>query len=111
MMDDDGWFYLIDRKSDMIIASGYKVWPREVEDVLMSHPAVREAAVVGVEDVYRGRAVKAVVSLNIGQTTTSEALTICCKGQLAAYKYPRVIDIIEELPKNAAGKILRRELR
>ncbi|HJT95235.1 MAG TPA: AMP-binding protein [Mycobacterium sp.] len=111
LMDEDGWFYLVDRKSDMIIASGYKVWPREVEDVLLSHPAVREAAVVGVEDPYRGETVKAVVSLSAGSEATPEALTEFCKGQLAAYKYPRIVEIIDELPKNAAGKILRRELR
>ena len=111
LMDDDGWFYLVDRKSDMIIASGYKVWPREVEDVLMDHPAVREAAVVGVTDAYRGETVKAVVSLHAGMAATPDELIAFCKGQLAAYKYPRVIDVVEELPRNAAGKILRRELR
>jgi long-chain acyl-CoA synthetase len=111
LMDNDGWFYLVDRKSDMIIASGYKVWPREVEDVLLSHPAVWEAAVVGVKDTYRGETVKAVVSLRDGTTTTPDALTEYCKKLLAAYKYPRIVEIIDELPKNAAGKILRRELR
>jgi long-chain acyl-CoA synthetase len=111
LMDDNGWFYLVDRKSDMIIASGYKVWPREVEDVLISHPAVREAAVVGVADAYRGQTVKAFVSLQSGMTTTPEDLIAFCKERLAAYKYPRVMEIIDELPRNAAGKILRRELR
>jgi long-chain acyl-CoA synthetase len=111
LMDNDGWFYLVDRKSDMIIASGYKVWPREVEDVLLSHPAVWEAAVVGVKDTYRGETVKAVVSLRDGTTATPDALTEYCKKLLAAYKYPRIVEIIDELPKNAAGKILRRELR
>ncbi|WP_431236191.1 class I adenylate-forming enzyme family protein (plasmid) [Mycolicibacterium psychrotolerans] len=111
LMDDDGWFYLVDRKSDMIIASGYKVWPREVEDVLSGHPAVREAAVVGVTDDYRGETVKAVVSLRPGQSVTSDELIAFCKGQLAAYKYPRLIELVDDLPHNAAGKVMRRELR
>jgi len=111
MMDEDGWFYLVGRKSDMIIASGYKVWPREVEDVLLSHPAVREAAVIGVAHEYRGQTVKAFVSLSPGRTTSPEALTVFCKERLAAYKYPRVIEIVDELPRNPAGKVLRRELR
>jgi long-chain acyl-CoA synthetase len=110
-MDEDGWFYLVDRKKDMIIAAGYKVWPREVEDVLYCHPAVREAAVVGVPDPYRGETVKAYVSLKPGATVTEEDLIEFCKQQMAAYKYPRSIQFIDELPKTATGKILRRELR
>ncbi|MFB6675050.1 class I adenylate-forming enzyme family protein [Streptomyces sp. NPDC056390] len=110
-MDADGWFYLVDRKKDMINASGYKVWPREVEDVLYGHPAVREAAVVGVPDSYRGETVKAFVSLKPGADTTPEELVEYCKAQMAAYKYPRSIEVIDELPKTATGKILRRELR
>ncbi|MBA3524337.1 MAG: AMP-binding protein, partial [Geodermatophilaceae bacterium] len=110
-MDDDGWFYLVDRKKDMINASGYKVWPREVEDVLYGHPAVREAAVVGVPDEYRGETVKAFVSLKPGTSATSEELVAYGKEQLAAYKYPREVVIIDELPKTVTGKILRRELR
>ena len=110
-MDEKGWFYLVDRKKDMISASGYKVWPREVEDVLYSHPAVREAAVVGVPDDYRGETVKAVVSLMDGSEVTTEKIVEFCKSQMAKYKYPRIVEIVDELPKNAAGKILRRELR
>lgn len=110
-MDEDGWFYLVDRKKDMIIAAGYKVWPREVEDVLYCHPAAREAAVVGVPDPYRGETVKAYVSLKPGATVTEEDLIEFCKQQMAAYKYPRSIEFIDELPKTATGKILRRELR
>jgi long-chain acyl-CoA synthetase len=110
-MDDDGWFYLIDRIKDMIIASGYKVWPREVEDVLYEHPAVREAAVVGEPDEYRGETVKAYVSLRPGATVTPEELTAFAGERLAAYKRPRIVDIVDELPKTASGKILRRELR
>ena len=110
-MDADGWFYLVDRKKDMINAAGYKVWPREVEDVLYGHPAVREAAVVGVPDQYRGETVKAYVSLKPGAVVTEEELIGFCKQQMAAYKYPRLIDFVEDLPKTTTGKILRRELR
>ncbi len=110
-MDADGWFYLVDRKKDMINAAGYKVWPREVEDVLYGHPAVREAAVVGVPDPYRGETVKAYVSLKAGSSATPDELIAYCKQSMAAYKYPRTIEIIGELPKTTTGKILRRELR
>ncbi|WAL49313.1 class I adenylate-forming enzyme family protein [Rhodococcus pyridinivorans] len=110
-MDADGWFYVVDRKKDMINASGYKVWPREVEDVLYSHPAVREAAVVGVPDEYRGETVKAYVSLQNGQSVDADELVEYCKKQMAAYKYPRQIEFVRELPKTVTGKILRRELR
>ena len=110
-MDENGWFYLVDRKKDMINAGGYKVWPREVEDVLYSHPAVREAAVVGVSDNYRGEMVKAVVSLKAGKHVTAEELTAYCKANMAAYKYPRIIEFMDELPKTPTGKILRRNLR
>lgn len=110
LQDADGWFYLVDRKKDMIIASGFKVWPREVEDVLYTHPAVREAAVVGVPDSYRGETVKAVVSLRPGATVDADELAAFCKARMAAYKYPRIVEVVAELPKNAAGKILRRLL-
>jgi len=110
-MDDAGWFYLVDRKKDMINAGGYKVWPREVEDVLYTHPAVREAAVIGVPDDYRGETVKAVVSLKPGQQVTPEALIAYCKAHMAAYKYPRLVEVREDLPKTVTGKILRRQLR
>ncbi|EHP40839.1 long-chain-fatty-acid--CoA ligase [Cupriavidus basilensis OR16] len=103
--------YILDRKKDMIVAAGYKVWPREVEDVLYTHPAVREAAVVGIPDAYRGETVKAVVSLKPQASVTPEALLAWCKERMAAYKYPRVVEIIDELPKTVTGKILRRELR
>jgi long-chain acyl-CoA synthetase len=110
-MDDDGWFYVVDRKKDMIVASGYKVWPREVEDVLYEHPAVREAAVVGVPDSYRGETVKAVVSLRPGASVEPAELVDFCRERMAAYKYPRIVEVVDELPKTATGKILRRELR
>lgn len=110
-MDAQGWFYLVDRKKDMINAAGYKVWPREVEDVLYGHPAVREVAVVGVPDAYRGESVKAYVSLKPGASVAPEEVIAWAKERMAAYKYPREVELIEELPKTTTGKILRRELR
>ena len=110
-MDATGWFYIVDRKKDQINAGGYKVWPREVEDVLYQHEAVREAAVVGVPDAYRGETVKAYVSLRPGQTATAEELIGFCRQQMAAYKYPRQVEFLDELPKTVSGKLLRRELR
>lgn len=110
-MDAQGWLYVVDRKKDMINASGFKVWPREVEDVLYSHAAVREAAVIGVPDSYRGETVKAFVSLRPGADAAPDDLAAYCKERLAAYKYPRAVEILPELPKTTSGKILRRELR
>ncbi|MEV0637143.1 AMP-binding protein [Streptomyces sp. NPDC050619] len=110
-MDPQGWLYVVDRKKDMINASGFKVWPREVEDVLYTHPAVREAAVVGMPDGYRGETVKAYISLRPGAEADPAALAAYCKERLAAYKYPRQVEILPDLPKTASGKILRRELR
>ncbi len=110
-MDPDGWFYLVDRKKDMIVASGYKVWPREVEDTLLRHPAVREAAVVGVPDAYRGETVWAYVSLRPGAAATPGELIAFCREQMAAYKYPRRIEVLPDLPKTPTGKLLRRQLR
>jgi long-chain acyl-CoA synthetase len=110
-MDADGWLYVVDRKKDMINASGFKVWPREVEDVLYTHPAVREAAVVGIPDAYRGESVKAFVSLRPGAVAEPEEISAYCAERLAAYKYPREVEVLPELPKTTSGKILRRELR
>uniref|UniRef100_A0AAU2VBV6 AMP-binding protein n=1 Tax=Streptomyces sp. NBC_00003 TaxID=2903608 RepID=A0AAU2VBV6_9ACTN len=110
-MDKDGWLYVVDRMKDMINASGFKVWPREVEDVLYTHPAVREAAVVGIPDAYRGESVKAYVSLRPGAEADPAELAAYCEERLAAYKYPREVEILAELPKTTSGKILRRELR
>jgi long-chain acyl-CoA synthetase len=110
-VDDDGWFYLVDRKKDMIVASGFKVWPREVEDVLYTHDAVLEAAVVGQPDPYRGETVKAFVSLRHGHNPTTADLIAFCKERMAAYKYPREIEIVDTIPKTVTGKVLRRLLR
>ncbi|MBI5016541.1 MAG: AMP-binding protein [Deltaproteobacteria bacterium] len=112
-MDADGWFYVVDRKKDMIVASGYKVWPRDVEDVIYQHPAVREAAVVGEPDPYRGETVKAFVVLKDGMETKvrPEDIISFCKSKMAAYKYPRKVVLISEIPKTLTGKFLRRALR
>lgn len=110
-MDADGWFYIVDRAKDQINAAGYKVWPREVEDVLYEHDAVRECAVVGVPDEYRGETVKAFVSLKEGHETSPDELIEFSKGRLAAYKYPREVEILDDIPKTETGKFLRRELR
>ncbi|MGQ0481599.1 MAG: AMP-binding protein [Pseudonocardia sp.] len=110
-MDEAGWFYIVDRKKDQINAGGYKVWPREVEDVLYEHEAVREAAVVGVADEYRGETVKAFVSLRPGCTVSADELIEFTRERMAAYKYPRQVEFLDEIPKTVTGKLLRRELR
>jgi long-chain acyl-CoA synthetase len=110
-MDERGWFYLVDRSKDMIVASGFKVWPREVEEVLYQHPAVREAAVVGVPDAYRGETIKAVISLKPGHKVTGDEIRAFARERMAAYKYPRVVEIMDDLPKTTSGKIMRRLLQ
>jgi long-chain acyl-CoA synthetase len=109
--DADGWFYIVDRIKDMIVAGGYKVWPRDVEDALYTHPAVQEAAVVGEPDAYRGETVAAHVVLRPGEDASVEELIAHCRERLAVYKAPHVVHLVVELPKTASGKILRRELR
>jgi long-chain acyl-CoA synthetase len=111
VMDADGWFYVVERKKDQINAAGYKVWPREVEDVIYAHEDVREVAVVGVPDEYRGETVKAFVAVKEGASLDADTLIAFCKERMAAYKYPRQVEFIDELPKTASGKVLRRELR
>jgi long-chain acyl-CoA synthetase len=110
-VDADGWLYLVDRKKDLIIASGYKIWPREVEDVVYLHPAVQEAAVVGLPDPYRGETVKAFVTVKSGRTVDPEDLLAFCRERLAAYKCPRSVEVVDALPKTESGKIMRRSLR
>jgi long-chain acyl-CoA synthetase len=109
-MDADGFFYIVDRKKDMISASGLKVLPREVEEVLFLHPKVLEAVVAGVPDPYRGETVKAFVVPKPGVTATAEELTAFCKLHLAAFKVPTQIEFRAELPKSMIGKVLRRVL-
>ncbi len=115
-MDERGYFFIVDRKKDVINAAGFKVWPREVEEVLYQHPAVRLAAVLGIPDDYRGETVKAVVALKDGQDYASEEaaradLLAHCQRHLANYKIPRIMEFRDELPVSAAGKVLRRIMR
>jgi long-chain acyl-CoA synthetase len=110
-MDEEGYFYIVDRKKDLIIASGYNVYPREIEEVLYEHPDVQETIVIGVPDAYRGETVKAFVTLREGATATEQELIDYAKAQLAAYKVPKIVEFRDELPKSAVGKLLKRELR
>ena len=110
-LDEDGYLHIIDRKKDVIKPSGFQVWPREVEEVIASHPAVTEVGVIGVPDERQGEAVKAFVVLQPGQALTVEDLRAWCKQQLAAYKVPRYVEFCSDLPKSTVGKVLRRELR
>ncbi len=111
MMDEDGYFSIVDRAKDMIIASGYKIFPREVEEVLYAHPKIAEAVLVGVPDDYRGEAPKAFIVLKPGQQATAEEIIAYCKERLASYKVPKQIEFRSELPKTMIGKVLRRALR
>ncbi|MEV6197763.1 long-chain fatty acid--CoA ligase [Streptomyces sp. NPDC051920] len=109
-VDEDGFYFIVDRKKDMIIRSGYNVYPREIEEVLYEHPAVAEAAVVGVPHPLHGEEVAAVVTLRPGAEATPEEIRAHAKERVAAYKYPRVVTIVAELPKGPTGKILKREI-
>jgi long-chain acyl-CoA synthetase len=109
--DDEGFIYIVDRKKDMIISGGVNIYPREIEEVLHHHPAVKEAACVGVKDEYWGEALAAHVVVRSGATLTEAELLAFCEGRLARYKLPKSITFIAELPRNAAGKVLRRDLR
>jgi long-chain acyl-CoA synthetase len=109
--DADGYFYIVDRKKDLIIRGGYNVYPREVEEVLYEHPAVLEAAVVGVQDPVHGEEIGAAVVLRDGATATADDLREHVKSQLAAYKYPRQVWFVDELPKGPTGKILKRQIK
>jgi len=109
-MDDDGYLYIVDRKKDMIIAGGFNIYPREIDEILYQHPAVLEACSVGVADEYRGESVKAFVVLKPGATASEQEILEFCKERLAAYKRPREVEFIEALPKSTVGKVLRRVL-
>ena len=110
-MDEDGYLFIVDRKKDLIIASGYNVYPRDVEEVLYEHPSVKEAVVVGVPDSYRGETVKAVVVLKEGKQYDEKELIAYCRENMATYKVPRIVEFRKELPKTNVGKILRRKVR
>ncbi|KIL44640.1 long-chain-fatty-acid--CoA ligase [Jeotgalibacillus soli] len=109
-MDEQGFFYVVDRKKDMIIAGGFNIYPREIEEVMYEHPAVQEIVTVGVPDTYRGETVKAFIVLKQGHHTTEEELDEYARQHLASYKVPRIYEFRDELPKTAVGKILRRKL-
>ncbi len=109
--DDDGCYWIVDRKKDMILRGGFNVYPREVEEVLYAHPAVVEAAVIGTPNESHGEEVKAVVALGTGKTASEEELIAFCKERLSAYKYPRSVEFLAELPKGPTGKILKKDLR
>ena len=109
--DEDGYFYITDRKKDLIICGGYNVYPREVEEVLYKYPKIREAAVIGSKSETRGEVVKAFVVLKEGETADSKEIIAYCRQNLANYKVPREVVFMDNLPKTAVGKILRRELQ
>ncbi len=109
-MDEDGYFYIVDRKKELIKPGGYQVWPREVEEAIMDHPKVMDVGVAGIPDPYRGETVKAWIVLKPGETATAEDIKAFCKERLAAYKVPTHYEFRDELPKTTVGKILRREL-
>lgn len=109
-MDEDGYFYILDRKKDVIIAGGFNIYPREVEDILYEHEAVKEAAVIGVKDDYRGETVKAFIVLKEGYSVTEKELDRFCRERLAKFKVPRLYEFRKELPKSSIGKVLRRVL-
>jgi long-chain acyl-CoA synthetase len=108
--DEDGYFYIVDRKKDLIIRGGYNVYPREVEEVLYEHPQIREAAVVGIPDEQWGEEIGAAVVLHEGEELSPEEISSYVKDRIAAYKYPRLVWFLDELPKGPTGKILKREI-
>lgn len=111
VMDEFGWVFVVDRKKDLVVVSGYKVWPRDVEDVLYQHPAVQEVAVVGKPDGYRGETLHAFYSVRPGVSTSATDLKAWCRERLSAYKVPTEFTEVDEIPKTSTGKILRRSLR
>jgi fatty-acyl-CoA synthase len=112
-MDEDGYFFIVDRLKRMINASGFKVWPTEVELLMYQHPAILEACVIGTRDAHRGETVKALIVLRPEWRERAEAAEIIqwCRENMAAYKCPRIVEFVEALPKSGAGKIMWRELQ
>ncbi len=109
--DEDDYLFIVDRKKDMVIAGGYNIYPREIDEVLFEHPKVLEAVSVGIPDDYRGETIKAYVVLRPGETATGAEIVDFCKERLAAYKVPKSVEFRESLPKSAVGKVLRKILR
>ena len=110
-MDEDGYFYIVDRKKDMIISGGYNIYPRDIEEVFYEHPKVLEATAIGIPHAKRGEAVKVFVVLKPGENATQEELIAFCGDKLAKYKWPTDIEFRDELPKTNVGKILKKNLR
>jgi acyl-CoA synthetase (AMP-forming)/AMP-acid ligase II len=111
IMDERGYVYILDRAKDMIISGGENIYSREIEDVILRHPAVHEVAVIGVPDETWGEAIKAIVALKEGQQATKEDIINFCKEHLASFKKPKSVEFIDAIPKNPYGKVLKRELR
>jgi long-chain acyl-CoA synthetase len=110
-MDEDGYLFVVDRKKDMIIAGGYNIYPVEIDNVLFDHPKILEACTIGVPDAYRGETTKAFIVLKEGESMTADEVIAFTREKLAAYKVPKQVEFVDELPKSTVGKILRRELR
>ncbi|MDP4164154.1 MAG: long-chain fatty acid--CoA ligase [Bacillota bacterium] len=110
-VDEDGYLYIVDRKKDLIIASGYNIYPRDIEEVLYEHPSVQEAVVIGMPDPYRGESVKAVIVTKAGKAASEDEIIEYCRQNMAAYKVPTIVEFRSQLPKTSVGKILRRALR
>jgi acyl-CoA synthetase (AMP-forming)/AMP-acid ligase II len=110
-LDADGYLHITDRKKDMIISSGFNVYPSEVEQVIWSHPKVEECAVMGVHEADLGEAVKAVVELNPGETVTAEEIIALCKARLGSVRTPKTVDFVDALPRSPIGKVLKKDLR
>jgi long-chain acyl-CoA synthetase len=110
-MDEEGYLFIVDRKKDMIIAGGFNIYPREIDEILHEHPRVREACAVGLPDPYRGETIRAFIVPKADESLTEEEVIAFCKERLTAYKVPRSVTFLEELPKNFVGKVLRRKLR
>ena len=111
VQDEDDYFFIVDRKKDMIIAGGFNIYPREIDEVLFQHPKVQEGVAVGIADKYRGETVKAFIVLKPGETCTAEEIIAFCREKLAAYKVPKLVEFRSSLPKSAIGKVLRKILR
>jgi len=109
-LDEDGYLFIVDRKKDLIKPGGFQVWPREIEEVIATHPAVAEVSVAGVPDEYQGEVGKAWIVLRAGQQITADEIKAYCRERLAGYKVPKHIEFRDSLPKTMVGKILRREL-
>ncbi len=110
-VDEEGYVFIVDRKSDMIISGGFNIYPKEIEEVIYRYPGVNEVAVIGVPDDVWGESVKAIVVPKEGVSLTEEGITDFCRQHLASYKKPKSVDFVKELPKNNNGKILKRELK